>query len=122
MLSAPLSRRSRFSGVSSATTRPFEMITMREHVAATSGRMCVLRMTVCSPPSDLIRLRVSMICLRVEAAGRLVQDQHRRIAEQRLGQADALSQALGQLADLIAGAMRDARLFHRAIDLVGGGL
>src|SRR5579859_1145125 len=62
MLSAPLRRRSRFSGVSSATTRPLEMMTIREQVAATSGRMWVLKMTVCSPPNDLIRWRTSMIC------------------------------------------------------------
>ncbi len=36
---------------------------------------------------------------RIEAAGRLVEDQHRRIGQQRIGQADPLAVAPGQLAD-----------------------
>ena len=35
--------------------------------------------------------------LRVESDGRLVQDQHRRIVNNRLGQPDPLPKALGQL-------------------------
>ena len=52
----------RLSGVSTATTRPLLMMTTRWQVWLTSGRMCVLRMTVWSPPSSLISCRVSMIC------------------------------------------------------------
>jgi hypothetical protein len=77
------------------------MITTREQVALTSGRMWVLRMTVCSPPRLLIRFRVSMIW---------------RGSRPTVGQSDALAVALRELADDPVGAVRDARLFHRNVD------
>jgi hypothetical protein len=46
IVSAPRSRPVRFSGESTATTLPRLMMTIRWQVCATSGRMCVLRMTV----------------------------------------------------------------------------
>ena len=55
--------------------------------------------------------------LRVEAGGRLVEDQHVRVVEDRLGQADALAVALRELAAVAAGHVGDARLLHRRVDL-----
>ena len=59
---APCSRRVRFSGVSSATTRPLLMMTTRPQVIETSGRMWVERMTVWLPAKERMSSRVSMIC------------------------------------------------------------
>ena len=79
--------------------RPRLMMMTPSHTIVTSGRMCVDRITVCCPASDLISARISVICLRVEADRRLVEDQHLGIAEERLGEAHALPVALGELAD-----------------------
>ena len=74
------------------------MMTTPLHSIETSGRMCVDRITVCSPASDLMRAADLGDLLRVEADGRLVEDQHGRIAHDRLGQADPLPVALGEVA------------------------
>ena len=42
--------------------RPRLMMSTRSHTAAISGRMCELRMTVCSRPRLRMSDRVSMIC------------------------------------------------------------
>ena len=57
--------RCRSSGVPLATSPPRWMISTRLHVADTSGRMCVLSTIVCSPRSDLIVSRISMVAGRV---------------------------------------------------------
>jgi hypothetical protein len=46
--------------------------------------------------------------VRVEAAGGLVEDEDVRLVDQRLGEADALLEALGQRPDGLAGAVGDA--------------
>ena len=46
-----------------ATITPWLMMTTEEQTIETSGRMCVDRITVWSPASDLIRSRISVICL-----------------------------------------------------------
>jgi hypothetical protein len=70
-------------------------MTTRPQVIETSGRMCVDRMMVWSPPSPLISSRVSMICL---------------------GQAHALPVALGQPADHRLADVPHAALLHRVVD------
>ena len=109
IVSAPFSRAVRFSGVSTATTRPLLMMTTRWQVCATSGRMCVLRTIVWSPARLRISCRVSMICFGVEAGGRLVEDQDFRIVDQRLAEADALPVALRELAAVAVGHVGDVR-------------
>ena len=61
--------------------------------------MCVDRMTVWLPASDLMRARISVICLGIEPDGRLVEDQHLGIIDDGLGQAHPLAIPLGQGAD-----------------------
>ena len=53
---------------------------------------------VCSPPRLLDQLAGLDDLLGVEARRRLVQDQHVRVVEDGLGEADALAVALGELA------------------------
>ncbi len=43
--------------------RPLLMMITPSHTMETSGRMCVDRITVCWPASDLMRDRISAICL-----------------------------------------------------------
>src|SRR5947209_8697286 len=45
-----------------ATIDPWLMITTPLHTMETSGRMCVERITVCRPASDLMSERISVIC------------------------------------------------------------
>ena len=52
----------RLAGVSQATRRPSEIISMRSQTSATSLRMWELRMTVWFLPSSLISSRSSTIC------------------------------------------------------------
>jgi hypothetical protein len=50
---------------------------------------------------------------RVQAGGRLVEEQHLGVAEQRLGQLEPLAQALGQGAESITGPADAAQLTAR---------
>ncbi len=86
---------------------PWLMMTTRWQVCATSGRMCVLRTMVWSPASSLISCARLDDLLRVEAGGRLVEDQHLGVVDERLGQADALLVALRQLAAVAVGHVGD---------------
>ena len=74
----------------SATTLPLLMITTRSQVCETSGRMCVLRMIVWLAGETLDQVAGLHDLLRVEAGGRLVEDQHLGVVQDRLGQPDAL--------------------------------
>ena len=68
-------------------------------VISTSDRMCVdsrIGVLLAQFADQLARLADLR---RVEAGGRLVEDQHRRVVQQRVGQADALAVALRQRAD-----------------------
>ena len=62
IVSLPRRRAVRLAGVSTATTLPLAMITMRWQVCDTSGRMCVLSTTEWLPPRSLMSCRDSMIC------------------------------------------------------------
>src|SRR5215510_1166549 len=46
-----------------ATTEPLLMMMTPLHTIETSGRMCVDKITVCCPARDLMRDRISVICL-----------------------------------------------------------
>src|SRR5215468_8688652 len=61
--SAPRARACRLRTESVATSFPLLMMITCSQVCSTSGRMCVLRMMVCSPARSLIKSRVSLICL-----------------------------------------------------------
>jgi hypothetical protein len=80
----------------------------------TSGRMCVDRITVCWPASDRISERISAICL---GSSPMVEDEQLGVAQERLGQADALAVALGQLADQAAAHVRDEAPLHHLVHL-----
>ena len=95
--------------------RPLLMMTTRWQVCETSGRMCVLRMMVWSPASSLISWRVSMICFGIEAGGRLVEDQHVGVVDERLRQADALPVALRQLGAEAVRHVGDPRALHHRL-------
>ena len=112
----PAIRRCKFSGVSDASTRPSNMISTRPHIISTSGKMCVEINTVCLPARLLIKRAHRADLLRVEADGRLVQNDQFRLMHQRIRQADALAVALGKLADDAAAHVRQAALFHHRGD------
>ena len=57
---------------------------------------------------------------RVEAGGRLVEEQHLRVAEQRPGQGDPLAQALGQGAAGIVGPVGQVDGPQGAVDAIAG--
>ena len=59
---APANSRSRFSGVSHAASRPFEIISIVPHTACTSERMWLDSTTVCVFPNSFISSRISTIC------------------------------------------------------------
>ena len=72
------------------------MMIARVQTASTSSRMCVEITMILSfghrpdQPAHLVFL------VRVEAVGRLVEDQHLRVVQDRLREADAALEALGQ--------------------------
>ncbi len=56
---------------------------------------------------------------RVEADGRLVEDQHRGLVDERLGQADALPEALREVAEQAAASPRSSpQRLEDAVDRV----
>ncbi len=91
------------------------MMTMRLQVWLTSGRMCVLRMTVWSPPSPLISLTSLDDLLRVEARRRLVENQHLRVVQQCLSEPDALPIPFRQLPAMAVGHVGDLRPLHHRL-------
>ena len=90
------------AGVPSNTSRPSLMKITRLHIASTSCRMCVESRIVLVSPSSRIVLADFANLVRIEAGGRLVEDQHVGLVQQHLGHADALAEALRQLADRLA--------------------
>ena len=58
-----------------------------------------------------------VLLVGVEAVGRLVEDQHRRIVEQRLGEADALLVALGKGLDRLPAHGPEVGEVHDALDV-----
>ena len=82
-----------------ATMAPLLMMTTPPHTMDTSGRMCVERMTVWLPASDLMRAADLGDLPGVEPDGRLVEDQDLGVVHDGLGQAHPLAVALGEGAD-----------------------
>ena len=82
-----------------ATTWPRLMMMTLSQVISTSDRMCVDSRMVCSWPSSRMSWPRRADLRRVEAGRRLVEDEHRRLGQQSVGQADALAIALGERAD-----------------------
>ena len=76
----------------------------------------MLRMMVWSPARLADQLPRLDDLLRVEAGGRLVEDQDVGIVDQRLRQADALPIALRELAAVPLGHVVDARAAHDVVD------
>ena len=115
-VSAPRSRAVRLSGVSTATTRPLLMMTTRWQVCddlRKDVRAQHDRVVAGEAANQIARLDD---LLRVEAGGRLVEDQHVRVVDDRLRQADALPVALRELAAVPVGHVGDARALHHRVD------
>ena len=87
-------------------------MSIRLHVISASGRMCVEISTVCFRARLLINCRTDADLVRVQADGRLVQDDQFRLMHQRVRQADALPIAFGELADDAPAHIGQAALFH----------
>ena len=110
IVSEPRSRAVRLSGVSTATTRPLLMMTtrwqvcddLREDVRAQDDRVIAGEFL-----DELARFDD---LLRVEAGGRLVEDQDVGVVDERLRQADALPVALRELARRGGSAMSAMRV------------
>ena len=63
-----------------------------------------------------MRSRVSMICFGSRPGGRLVEDQHFGVVDERLRQADALPVALRELAAVAVRHVGDVRALHHRGD------
>ena len=77
--------------------------------------MCVEISTVCFSREAFDQLPHRANLMRVEADGRLVQNDQFRFMHQRVRQADALPVAFGKLADDAAAHVRQAALFHHRV-------
>ena len=104
------------SGVPFATIAPRSMMIARVHAASTSSRMCVektIAFLLAHPPDQRPHL---VLLVGIEPVGRLVQDQHVGIVDQRLREAGAMAEALGERVDrLVQHRFEEARLDH-AVD------
>ena len=96
-------------------TRPRLMITTRSVTWLTSGRMCVDRSTVCSPRRRRDQIADLDALFRIEARGRLVEDEDRRLVHDRLGQADALLEPFRQRGDALACDVAEIGAVHGAV-------
>ncbi len=83
------------SCVPSATMRPWSITTMRSALS-TVARRCAMTSVVRPSISVLQRLLHGALALRVERAGGLVEQQDRRVLQQRARDRDALLLAAGQ--------------------------
>ena len=84
------------SGVPSARIRPAAMTMARVQTASTSSSRWV-EMHDRLVRRERVDERAHLVFLvGIETVGRLVEDQHRRIVQQRLGQTDAALEALGE--------------------------
>lgn len=100
------------SPVPCALMVPWLMMTTRSAMASTSCRMWVEKSTVLVAARSLIRPADFLDLVRVQARGRLVQDDDLGIVDQGLGQGRALAVAHGQLSDGPAVHGRQAGLFQ----------
>ena len=83
-------------GVPSATMRPLLMMMARVQTASTSSRMWVETMIAFSLAISRDQLAHLVLLVGIEAVGRLVHDQHLRIVQDRLREADAALEAFGE--------------------------
>ena len=72
------------------------MMMARVHTASTSSRMWVEMMIAFSLAISLDQLADLVLLVGIEAVGRLVHDQHLGVVQDRLRQADAALEALGE--------------------------
>ena len=79
-----------------AAPGPRQMIAMRGHRSVTSSTMWVDRITTTFSPISASRLRKRLRSSGSRPGGRLVDDDQLRIADQRLGDAEALAHAAGE--------------------------
>ena len=61
---------------------------------------------MCSLPSSRMSARTSRIWFGIEAGGGLVEDEERRLGDERVGEPDALAVALREVADEHVGDVR----------------
>ena len=107
-----------------ATSLPWLMMMTRSQECSTSDRMWVLRMMVWSPASALEQFADFDDLLGVEAGGGLVEDQDVGVVDDRLGEADALPVAFGELADQLVADVADGAAPDHFVDApvdIGGG-
>ena len=102
------------------------MMIARVQTASTSSRMWVEITMILSFAIALISVAHLVLLVRIEAVGRLVEDQHLRVVQERLRQTDAALEALRQrLDDLLEHARerqaRDDVVEPRAAPLAGRG-
>ena len=102
------------------TSRPLEMITTSSTVCSTSWSMWLeiedrlaLGGQVAQEPAQ------PPDALGVEAVGRLVEDEHLRVAEHGGGEAEALAHAHRVAAGALAGGRRDADQLEHLVDALG---
>ena len=110
IVSEPRSRAVRLSGVSTATTRPLLMMTTRWQVCDDLGQDVRAEDDRVIAGELLDQLARFDDLLRVEAGGRLVEDQHVGVVDERLGEADALLVAFRELARTSRSAMSAMRV------------
>ena len=105
--------------MSMASRRPRAIVAMRRQMSAASGRMWVLSRTAWPEPKERMTSRVSWIWTRVEADGRLVEQQHVGPPQQRLREADALAVALGEFEYFAAEDVLQPACGDRAVEFGG---
>ena len=89
------------AGESMASSRPWLMMATRRQISVASARMCVLSSTAWSSPKARMTSRVSWIWPGSSPAVGSSSSSTSGVAEQRLGQPQALAVALGELVDLV---------------------
>ena len=86
----PATLRLSSAGVPSATTRPPSMTATRSASRSASSRYCVVRKTVMpAPTSSAITSHIALAAARVEAGGRLVEEEHRGARDEARGEVQA---------------------------------
>ena len=91
---------------------------MRSQTSMTSSMSCSISTTV-RPASRIWRISCDerLLLGRVEAGGRLVEQQHLRLRGERPGDLEAALVAVGQVAGGLVGAARDADELEQALRL-----
>ena len=106
----PATRRLSSAAVPSATMRPPSMTAMRSASRSASSRYWVVRKTVTpAPTSSRDDLPHRLAAARVEAGGRLVEEEHRGAADEARGEVEAPAHPARVRADPAAGRRRRGR-------------